>query len=126
MMKKQRILIVDDERGFTDMLGLNLESTGRFEIRVENSPTKTIETALRFRPDLILLDVIMPYAEGPDVAAELKASAELKRIPVIFLTATVTKEEVDSQDGMIGGHFFVAKPSSVEYLLSTIDKVLNT
>jgi len=125
-MKRRRILIIDDEKGFTAMLKLNLESTGNYEIRIENDSTKAVDTALQFRPDLILLDIIMPNMEGPDVAMELKNHELLQDIPVVFLTATVTKDEVDSQDGKIGGHPFVAKPSSLAVLLHSIEKTLTT
>ena len=104
------------------MLKLNLESTGNYEIRVENDSSLAIETAIQYKPDLILLDVIMPNFEGPDIAMKIKSQPELKDIPIVFLTATVTKEEVDSQQGEIGGHPFVAKPSSLATLLHSIEK----
>ena len=123
-MKKRKILVVDDEKGFTAMLSLNLESTGEYEVRVENDPKEALPTALQYKPDLILLDIIMPNMEGPDVAITLKSHKDLKDIPVVFLTATVTKEEVDAQGGRIGGHHFVAKPSRLSDLIYSIEKNL--
>ena len=123
-MKKRKILIIDDEKGFTAMLSLNLESTGQYEVRIENNPIFAVSAALQFRPDLILLDIIMPSMEGPDVAIEIKSQEELKDIPIVFLTATITKEEVDSQAGHIGGNEFVAKPSRLADLMYSIEKNL--
>ena len=66
----------------------------------------------------------MPNLEGPDVAIEIKDHPQLKEIPIIFLTATVTKEEVQSQGGKIGGNHFVAKPSTLSDLLYSIERNL--
>jgi len=123
-MKKHKILIVDDEHGFTDMVKLNLEATGRFEVKIENISNQALNAAALFKPDLILLDVIMPEVEGPDVLNEIRNNELTQNIPIIFLTATVTKEEVDAEQGRIGGHSFLAKPSSISELLSCIDERL--
>lgn len=120
-MLLKRILIIDDEVGFTAMLRLNLESTGEYDVEVINNPKLAVDKALEFIPDIILLDVIMPDMEGPDVALLLKQHKQLISIPIIFLTATVTKEEVKEQHGKIGGHPFVAKPSTLAVLRFAIE-----
>lgn len=121
-MSRKKILVVDDEKGFSAMLKLNLESSGKYDVLIENESQKAIQAAIQFRPDLILLDVIMPYKEGPDVASELRDHASLYETPIVFLTATVTKEEVLQQGGRIGGHPFVAKPSHFSDLLQSIER----
>jgi len=123
-MKKKKIMIVDDEKGFTSMLKLNLETTNKYEVRIENDPRRAFTSALEFEPDLILLDIVMPSMEGPDVAIELKQNELLRDTPIVFLTATVTKSEVDAQEGNIGGNTFVAKPSNLTVLLESIEKNL--
>lgn len=120
-MNKKRILLVDDEKSFTAMLKLNLEASGRYEVEIENSSVKAVNAALRFRPELILLDVIMPQKEGPDVAADFRLTQALAKIPIVFLTATITKEEADQEGGRIGGHPFVAKPGSLRELMDSIE-----
>ena len=107
------------------MVKLNLESTGRYNIRIQTDSSKALFEALMFEPDAILLDVIMAKKEGPDVAVDIKKNALLQDIPIIFLTATVTQQEVDDGEGMIGGHAFVAKPSNLNILLNTIEKKLS-
>ena len=121
-MNKKRILIVDDEKGFTSMLSLNLEATGDYDVLVENDSCRALSTALAFRPDLILLDIIMPKKEGPDVAIDIKSNSELNKTPIVFLTATITKAEVDAEGGTIGGNTFVAKPSSLGELIDSIER----
>ncbi len=117
----KKILLIDDEKSFTDMLKLNLEATGKYEVFAVNSATLAIQEILKIQPDLILLDVIMPDLEGPDIAIQIKDNSEIKNIPVIFLTATVRADEVVSQGGKIGGHEFIAKPSTIEKLSEIID-----
>ena len=122
MRNKRRVLIIDDEPGFTEMVKLNLEATGQFEVRIENQASEAVVTALSYLPELILLDVIMPEIEGPDILLEFKRHPQLKKIPVVFLTATVTKDEVDAEEGNIAGHVFVAKPSTVKELMDCINR----
>jgi len=123
-MDKRKILIVDDERGFSEMVKLNLESTDKYEVKIEINSSNALMAAREYLPDLILLDVIMAKMEGPDVATAIREDPVLKETPTVFLTATVTQKEVDDGDGMIGGHPFIAKPSSLEILLATIKKNL--
>jgi two-component system OmpR family response regulator len=89
---------------------------------VENNSKNAFMAAKEFKPDLILLDVMMPGMDGGDVASELRSDNSLKDIPVVFLTAILKKGEIDSQDGLMGGHPFIAKPVSVEELIKCIEK----
>src|SRR5467141_2004940 len=120
-MEKKKILIIDDEPGFTRMVKLNLEKTGFFEVREENKATYAIAAAREFKPDLILLDVIMPSMDGGDVAAHIQADRNLKGTPIIFLTATVSRNEAGNKVLTSGGALFLAKPVSVEHLIKTIN-----
>jgi len=121
-MDKKRILIIDDEPGFTRMVKLNLEKTGFFEVREENKATYAIPAAREFKPDLILLDVIMPTMDGGDIAAHIKADRHLRDIPVVFLTATVSQREAGEEGMKSGGALFLAKPVSVETLIKCINE----
>jgi two-component system OmpR family response regulator len=121
-MEKKRILIIDDEPGFTRMVKLNLEKTGFFEVREENKASYAIPAAREFKPDLILLDVIMPTMDGGDVAAHFKSDRHLRDIPVVFLTATVSQREAGDEGMKSGGSLFLAKPVSVENLIKCINE----
>lgn len=124
MKKQKRILIVDDDLSLTRMLKLNLHHTGRYAVHVENDPDRAIAAAREFSPDLILLDVMMPGQDGGDLAASFQASPALAKIPIVFLTAAVKKEEIGSRGGMIGGFTYLAKPVDLEELLDCIEKNL--
>src|SRR6185295_10010601 len=78
---------VDDEVGFTRLFKLNLEQRADYEVRIENWAEHALNAAREFRPDLVLLDVIMPRMIGHDVAARLREDATLKSIPIVFLSA---------------------------------------
>jgi CheY-like chemotaxis protein len=125
-MNKKRILVVDDEVSITRLLKLNLERTGRFEIREENSGEAACAAAESFQPDLILTDVMMPDMGGGEVAARLREDPVLRKIPVIFLTAAVKKEELGGSQGMIGGRLYIAKPLDFKGMLAAIDQVLGS
>ncbi|MBI4598227.1 MAG: response regulator [Candidatus Omnitrophica bacterium] len=124
-MGKERILIIDDEPSFTRLLRLNLEQAGRYEVREVNEGARALAEAEAFHPDLILLDIIMPDADGAAIGAQLREHATLNAIPIVFLTAVVSKEEARDTGGYIGGNFFLAKPVSMEELLSSVEAKLS-
>ena len=119
---KKKILIIDDEVSFARMVKMNLEKTDGFEVRTENRATNAVSAAREFRPDLILLDVIMPGMDGGDVANKIKRDHNLKGTPIVFLTATVSKHEAGDVGLNSGGELFLAKPISVEALIQCINE----
>jgi len=122
--EKKRILIVDDEISFARMVKLNLEKTGAFDVRTENKATYALAAAREFKPDLIILDVIMPNMDGGDVSNQFKRDRQLRDTPIIFLTATVSKREAGEGGLNSGGALFLAKPVSVETLVARINEHL--
>ena len=124
MTAKKRILVVDDEPGMTRMLRRNLESTGRYEVRTENSGDAALAAARDFHPDFILLDVMMPGVDGGEVAARLKEDKALANIPVVFLTAIVKQDETTPTGSNIGGCEYLAKPVKTEDLVACIERHL--
>lgn len=120
-MAKKKILLVDDEENFTRIVKLNLESTDKYEVKVENKGAFVLETAKAFKPDLILLDVVMPDKEGSEIAAEMRQDENLNKIPVVFLTALVTKEETGKNCSLISGNPFIAKPVNLNELIHCIE-----
>ena len=123
-MTKKRILVVDDEPAMTSLARANLERTGLYEVRTENQAWATLAAAREFRPDLILLDVMMPGMLGSEVAAQLDADAELSKTKYVFLTCMVTRDEANLSHGEIGGHVFMAKPINVTDLCRIIEEQL--
>ena len=121
---KHRILVVDDETTFIRMVKLNLEGTGRFEVLGEANGLQAARTAQTFKPDLILLDVVMPDADGGDVAKKLREDPLLKDVPIVFLTATVSREDSAQELRRIGEYLYLAKPIPLEELLACIERHL--
>ncbi len=121
---KKRILAVDDEPSITRLLKLNLEQTGDYEVATENLSKAALATAEAFRPDLILLDVMMPDRDGGDLARSFEASPITRGVRIVFLTAAVTRDEVRNRDGMFGGYCFLAKPVDMREVLACLERHL--
>ncbi len=122
-MDKKRIFIVDDESGFTRLLKLTLEKTGNFEVLEENDGTKAWLKAREFKPDIIFLDIVMPKIDGGDVAQQIRSDPMLAKVPIIFLTAIVSRTETAHD---IGGFPFLAKPVSLDAVTRCIAEHLAT
>ena len=125
IMEKKKILLVDDNPDVTRTINLILEATGRYVIREENRGQRALKTARDFKPDLIFLDFMMPDIDGNEVAAQLEEDDELKHIKIVFLTAIVTKGEVESGSvDNISGYTVLAKPVKTNELVSCIEDLL--
>ena len=83
-----------------------------------------LQAAREFKPDLMLLDVMMPDMSGDEVSAQLREDEELSNIKYVFMTAIVTKDETEAMGSNIGGNEFLAKPVKTDELIATIERVL--
>jgi CheY-like chemotaxis protein len=90
---KKRILLLDDEMDFAQVMKMTLELTGEFEVRTAVRSSTFITVAEDYRPDLILLDCMMPLLDGGEVAAQIQADPVLKDTPFMFFTATADQPE---------------------------------
>lgn len=118
----KRILIVDDEEKFANMIKKNLEKAGAYEVRVETKGAAAIPAIKAFKPHLIILDVIMPDKRGPEIAVEIRQDEKLALIPIVFLTATAQKGQSEMFGGLVGGSPFTIKPA-ISKPVSTPDLV---
>jgi len=118
--EKKRILVVDDHISDTRVVKLLLESTSNYVVREENDAKAAISTAEEFQPHLVLLDVMMPDMDGGELAACFRANPKLKTVPIVFLTAAVTKREVEDGNGQVGGAAFLAKPVVLSEVIACI------
>ncbi len=123
-MKKRRILIIDDEERFTRLLKLNLEESGPYEVRVENEGSRAYDTAKEFKPDLILLDIVIPDTDTDELYHRLKNDPTIKDAPVVFVTALASKGEAAKRGGKIGQIPFLAKPINVQDVINCIEENL--
>jgi len=121
---KKRILVVDDQPQNTRLLKLYLEQTNDYVVKEENNAHAALSSAEEFNPHLIFLDVMMPGVDGGEVAARFRASPKLKTVPTVFLTAAVTKAEVQAGGGMVGGAPFLAKPVVLSEVLACLKQHL--
>ena len=121
-MEKKKILIIDNEESFVQMMKWNLEETGNYEVRTETKGVRGLLAAREFKPDLIFLDIMMPDMAGGEVASQIESDKNVENIPILFLTAAITDTEVASHGGIIGGHEFLAKPVSTEEVIDCIEK----
>lgn len=83
----RRVLLVDDEPAFTRMVKRNLEADGNYAVKAVNESPNAYTEACSFHPDIILLDVVMPQADGGDVATQIRNHPKTKHIPIIFVSA---------------------------------------
>ena len=124
MTDKRRILMIDDDPGISGIVKRNLERTGAYEVRTEQRGADGVQAARVFRPDLLLLDVVMPECDGGNVLALFRNDAGLKQIPVIFLTGTISEDGLDDRNGRIDGYPVVSKQAQPKTLTRQIEKVL--
>jgi CheY-like chemotaxis protein len=120
-----KVLTVDDEAFFTTLIKMNLEKEGEFVVRVENNPNQAVYTALEFKPDVILMDIVMPGMDGGDVVAQFQNYPELKNIPVIMMTALMSPDEA-GDDGFAQSlsQMVLPKPVNVQTLKRCLKKVV--
>jgi two-component system sensor histidine kinase/response regulator len=118
-LKEGFILIVDDIPKNLQLLGKTLRDEG-YKIAAVSKSEQVLESARKFQPDLILLDVMMPGKNGFEVCQELKKDRDLRHIPIIFLTAKVEQESVVKGLTM-GGADYVTKPFNIQELLARVE-----
>lgn len=121
-MDKKKILIIDDEENFCTLVKKNIELTDEFEVSIATNGQAGIKLAGEIKPDLILLDMIMPDMDGADVIACIKNDKILKDIPVVILTAIAKGDESIPQAAFSGGYALLSKTTTIPALLACIKK----
>jgi phosphate regulon transcriptional regulator PhoB len=114
----KRIAIVEDEQELSSLIEYNLSLQG-FQAHILNGASGTLRSLEQLRPDLILLDVMLPEMDGFELCRQIRQSEILSRTPVLFLTARA--EEVDRVLGLeIGGDDYMTKPFSPRELIARV------
>jgi DNA-binding response OmpR family regulator len=122
-MAHKKIVIVDDEEAMVQLLTVELESEG-YEIRPAFNGTTGLKLIREERPDLVILDVMMPDLSGYDIIKLLKDDPALKNIPIIMLTAKSLDDDI--QKGIdFGAHDYVTKPFHAGLLIKRISTILH-
>jgi two-component system alkaline phosphatase synthesis response regulator PhoP len=118
MHSKKKILIADDEQDILDILRYNLESEG-FLVETVNNGVSAIELAKSFTPDLIILDVMMPFKNGVDTCRELRSNPAFRKTLIVFLTAM--NDESSEISGLeSGADDYLTKPIRPKALISKV------
>ena len=119
-----KILIVDDQEAVLKLYSTILMKAG-YEVVTAAGAKKGFELAASAKPDLILLDVMMPSVDGTEALETLSANPATKHIPVIFLTSLIRENEVEEAQGDIGGHEFISKSTPNDRVVARIKKALS-
>mgnify|MGYP001821810001 CR=1 FL=1 len=118
----QKILVVDDNAANLDVMLQLLEPLG-YELAIATSGEKALRVADHFRPDLVLLDVMMPGMDGYEVCRQLKAEPATRDIPVVFVTGH--SSEAEREQGLaMGAAAYLSKPVDPAALYSTVEELL--
>ncbi len=122
MAQKKRILLIEDEEDIAALIKLQADLSG-YKLHVEVDGVNGYRAVEREKPDLVIVDVMLPGQNGFDICRKIKSNPELKNIPVVILSAK--GEELDIILGLeLGADDYVAKPFSPKILFSRIKAIL--
>ena len=120
----KKILIIDDERDFAELLKANLEQMINYEVVLAKDGREGLRLAVSEKPDLILLDVRMPGMDGLAVLKKLKADQRTLSIPVVMMTA-VTDQKTKQEAGFFFNEDYVEKPIPIDVLKERLNKIFS-
>ncbi len=122
-MDKKKILIIDDDESLVELIRMNLETTGNYEVRTDTKGTFGLGDMFSFRPDLILLDIVMYDMPGAEVLKYAFDHGFPKDIPIIFITGVLKMGQGIVKDIYVG-YPVLYKPISTRDLIAAIEKSL--
>lgn len=122
-MHRKNLLVVDDEKDVLSVLAKGLTAEG-YSVITASGGSEALALAKSKQPDLIILDVLLPDMEGPEVNKRLKEDAETKDIPVIFLTGMFPKQEGADGYHTAGEYVWFEKPYDILKLITVIEGLL--
>lgn len=106
-----KVCYVEDDEDIQRIVRMSLERIGKMQVKIVADPTVAIDAILAFQPDLVLLDWMMPVLDGPALFRQMRARAELRGLPVVFITAKASQRELDELRKM-GAAGVLSKPFS--------------
>jgi CheY-like chemotaxis protein len=106
-----RICYVEDDEDIQRIVRMSLERVGKMTVDVVGDPTMAIDAISAFKPDLVMLDWMMPKLDGPALFRQMQVHPELKALPVVFITAKASQRDLDELMAM-GAVGTVSKPFS--------------
>jgi twitching motility two-component system response regulator PilH len=124
-MAKKKILIIDDSETNNILIRSLFEEKLGYEVVALNSSLKVLEKVKKYMPDIILLDLMMPYKDGFEVLSELKSNAYTKNIPVVIVSAKQEEEDI-AKARNYGAVDYIRKPIGNNSLVEKVEKYLST
>ena len=106
-----RVCYVEDDEDIQRIVRMSLERVGKMTVAVVTDPTRAIETIAEFRPDLVMLDWMMPVMDGPTLFKQMKLRPETSGLPVVFITARAAQRDLDELK-TLGAAGTISKPFS--------------
>jgi two-component system, OmpR family, response regulator len=106
-----RICYVEDDPDIQRIVRMSLERVGKMTVEVVEDSTRAVEAIIAFKPDLVMLDWMMPIMDGPAVLRKMRERADLKNLPVVFITAKASQRELDELRAL-GAVGTISKPFS--------------
>ena len=122
MSERYKLLVVDDDEAMIDYLHAKLGE--RFDIVSTNAPENVLNLARTERPHLILCDINMPEMDGGDVSKALHAHPEVRTVPMLFLTALISPDELKNTGNLIGGRPAISKQAALPELEKRIRQLI--
>jgi excisionase family DNA binding protein len=122
-MGKKRVLVVDDDPAIVEMLVELLERDGRFEVETAETGFDAGMRAERFRPDIIVLDYMLPDINGNAVVERIRSDPTLSEVRIIIVSGVVNRDDVQSLVDC-GADDFLQKPFSIEHLVKRITELV--
>jgi CheY-like chemotaxis protein len=106
-----RVFYVEDDEDIQRIVRMSLERIGKMTVSVVGDPTKAIDAIVAFKPDLVMLDWMMPAIDGPTLFKHMKARPETSALPVVFITAKAAQRDLDELK-TLGAAGTISKPFS--------------
>ena len=121
----ERVCYVEDDEDIQRIVRMSLERVGKMTVEIVGDPMVAVDAIIRFKPDLVMLDWMMPGMDGPTLFRKLKEEPETKDLPVIFITAKATSAEL-AELRSLGALGAISKPFAPKDLPDQLRALWNT
>ena len=122
-MSKKKILIVEDEESLLKLESILLTSRG-YEVKGVADGQAALDAVATMKPDLILLDIMLPEIDGFEVCRQIKLNEATKHIPIIMLTAKKSREDM-ARGEQVGADWYITKPFKSAMVIETIQRFIS-
>lgn len=121
----ERVCYVEDDEDIQRIVRMSLERVGKMTVEIVGDPMVAVDAIIRFKPDLVMLDWMMPGMDGPTLFRKLKEEPQTKDLPVVFITAKATTAEMEELRSL-GALGAISKPFAPKDLPDQLRALWNT